>query len=175
VDVRVYIAPEFSDSERSNIIEGILMWERATSGLIVWHLLPYESLSTNPPHPADGSNENERAVLFRRAVSSDEWVLAWSAEHGHKKNLMGLCQGDSSTELAWLWLVENRLPTTVAEVVIASHEFGHALGLDHIDDKSSVMSEYYNNTVRCLSQHDLAEFCKKYGCDPTVLHETCMK
>lgn len=172
VDVRVYIAADFTERERANIVNGIMMWERATNGLVVWQLLPYDP--AHPPKKPAGVHDGveERSVLFRRATSDDEWVKKWDAEH-KPKTLLGLCQGDSLKELTWLWLVENRLSTPLAETIIASHEFGHAIGLDHIEDKASVMSEYHNPNVKCLTAHDLSEFCKKHHCDPNVTLPVC--
>jgi len=173
VDVHVYVAPEFTERERVNIINGILMWERATSGLVVWHMLPYDP--AHPPPPPRGKHDGieERSVLFRRAVSEDPWVVKWDADHAPKKTLFGLCQGNSLKELTWLWLVENRLTTPEAETIIAAHEFGHAIGLDHVEHKDSVMSEFYNTATKCLSPDDLNEFCKKHGCNPALLTVAC--
>lgn len=173
IDVHVYIAPEFTERERDNIINGILMWERATNGLIVWHLFPYDPKSPPPPPLGrldDGSEQ--RSVLFRRALSSDGWIKKWDDDH-KQRTLLGLYHGDSMSELAWLWLIENRLATPAAETIIAAHEFGHAIGLDHIEDKASTMSELYNSSVKCLTAYDLQEFCKKHGCDVTMMVKAC--
>lgn len=171
IDVHVYVAPDFTERERANIVNGILMWERATSGLVVWHLIAYDP--SHPPPSPDGRVDGveHRSVLFRRASSGDEWVKKWDADN--KKTLLGLCQGNSLKELTWLWLVENRLTTETAETIIAAHEFGHAIGLDHIDDKASTMSEYYNTAVKCLTEHDLQEFCKKHGCSTQGMSSVC--
>ena len=172
IDVHVYVANEFTERERDNIINGILMWERGTGGLVTWHLIPYDA--ANPPPKPEGKVDGveQRSVLFRRAVSGDEWVKKWDADH-KPKTLLGLCQGDSLHELAWLWLVENRLTTPTAETIIAAHEFGHALGLDHIDDKASTMSEFYNTSVKCLTVADLQAFCKKHNCNAQLMTPTC--
>lgn len=173
IDVHVYVSPEFTPEERDNIVNGILMWERATNGLIVWHLLPFDPKKP-PPKPAgccDGVEQ--RSVMFRRAVSGDEWVQKWDAEH-KPKTLLGLCQGNSLEETAWLWLVENRLNTPESESIIAAHELGHALGLDHIDDKDSVMSEFFRTSTRCLTAHDLKAFCDKHGCSTEGMEPVCM-
>jgi hypothetical protein len=173
VDVRVYIVNEFSEREKANIVNGILLWERATNGLVVWHLLDYDP-NVAPPKPRGRSgNVEERAVLFRRAVSTDEWVVKWDEDH-KPKTLLGLCQGNSLEELTWLWLVENRLTTPEAQTIVAAHEFGHAIGLDHIDDKRSVLSEFYSKETKCLTVHDLQEFCKKHHCDPNMGIATCL-
>lgn len=172
VDVRIYISPEFTPEEHNNIVNGILMWERATNGLIVWHLMSFDP-KNSPPKPAGCcGGVQQRSVMFRRATSGDEWVKKWDAEH-RPKTLLGLCQGNSLEETAWLWLVENRLNTSESESVIAAHELGHALGLDHTDDKDSVMSEFFRTSTRCLTVHDLRAFCDKYGCNTEGMEPIC--
>lgn len=165
IDVTVFISPDFGERERDNIINGILMWERATNGLITWKLQPFNPNIT--PNIGEKNGVSHRAVLFKRATSQDEWVKKWDAEHS--KTLLGLCHGDGNSELVWLWLVEDRLSNSRAETIIAAHEFGHALGLDHIKDKASVMSEYYNRKVTCLTNADLEEFCDKHKCVATIV------
>lgn len=174
VDVHVYVEPGFTERERANIVNGIMMWERATNGLVTWHLLPYDPAKTLPPPGGRHDGVEERTILFRRATSDDAWVKKWDAEH-KPKTLLGLCQGNSLKEVTWLWLVENRLTTPTAETIIAAHEFGHAIGLDHISDKASTMSEFYNTSVSCLTEKDLVEFCKKHGCDSTQMHAPVCK
>lgn len=171
IDVHVYVSDEFNERERSNIVNGILMWERATSGLVIWHLVPFTKDKPPPAPSGESDGVEHRSVMFRRAVSDDQWVKDWDAEH--KKTLLGLCQGNSLKETAWLWLVENRLTTPLSETIIAAHEFGHALGIDHIEDKASVMSEFYNRETNCLTTHDLQAFCKKHGCSTEGLKPVC--
>lgn len=172
IDVHVYVAPEFTERERANIVNGVLMWERATNGLVTWHLIAYDPAKPPPPPEGRVDGVEHRSVLFRRATSGDDWVKKWDADH-KPKTLLGLCQGDSLKELTWLWLVENRLTTERAETIIAAHEFGHALGLDHIEDKASTMSEFYNTSVQCLTVKDLQAFCKKHDCNATLMTPVC--
>lgn len=173
IDVHVYISPEFTPEERDNIVNGVLMWERATNGLIVWRLLTFDPKKP-PPKPAGCCNGVEqRSVMFRRAVSGNEWVKKWDAENGSRV-LLGLCQGNSMKETAWLWLVEDRLTTDMLTSIIAAHELGHALGLDHIDDKDSVMSEFFRTSTRCLTAHDIKAFCDKHDCGTEGMEPVCM-
>lgn len=173
IDVRVYITDhEFSDHERANIVNGILMWERATGGLLTWHLFAYDETYDLPDpggYQLDGSEQ--RVVLFRRAVSTDAWVVSWDKKN--KNTLLGMQTGNPLVEVGSAWLIEDRLRTPNAEAIIAAHEFGHALGLDHVADKMSVMSQYIDvKKVTGLTEHDLEEFCHVYGCGAAVLRPT---
>jgi hypothetical protein len=173
IDVNVYIAPEFNERERANIINGIALWERATNGLIVWRLLPYADAKESK---SSKEGVEYRSVLFKYASSFDDWVVKWDSENSTKqksKSLLGLCERSSSTDVIKLWLVENRLLSSKSEMIVAAHEFGHALGLDHVENVSSTLSESYNKDVNCISIHDLREFCKRYYCDATIMVPTC--
>lgn len=47
---------------------------------------------------------------------------------------------------------------------VFSHEIGHAIGLSHIEDQNSIMSEFYSQNAFFFTQHDIKEFCKVYSC-----------
>jgi len=158
VSVDVYISPEFSEREQTNIIKGILMWEKAVDGSLSWRLQKFEPFMTIPAPRGTHEGVQHRTVLFRRAVSTDDWVIAWQARPENNRNLIGLCQRDSLYEVAVLWLIEDRLTTQTDEIVIAAHEFGHALGISHVVDNSSVMSTFYTRSTKTLTKHDLDAF-----------------
>lgn len=50
----------------------------------------------------------------------------------------------------------------IARLVIA-HEVGHALGLDHAPGKGSLMSPYYDASIKALQAWDVAEIQRRYG------------
>lgn len=52
---------------------------------------------------------------------------------------------------------------------VIMHEIGHALGLSHIEDENSIMSEYYSQTTTFFTQHDVEEYCKNYFCDKKIM------
>jgi len=172
VAVHVFIEPSFTDREYANIINGILLWERATNGAVTWQVSPFDS-SSPPTFPRfqlfDG--REHRYVLFRRASGDEAWVQKWDSDNS--RLLLGQCVGDPTKELATLWLVETRLPNPNAETMIAAHEFGHALGINHVDDTKSVMSELFDSTVRCLTSHDIRAFCNRHGCNFHRMKPSC--
>lgn len=48
--------------------------------------------------------------------------------------------------------------------MVGIHEFGHALGMEHIDNKQSIMHKTYENGLTFLTQYDIEEFCRVYSC-----------
>lgn len=63
-----------------------------------------------------------------------------------------------------IWLDPSKLVTIYeGEYRISLHEFGHHLGLTHVDDEQSIMYPYLMSGVRDLTEeHDLAE-CIRVG------------
>lgn len=162
VDVHVYIESDFTAKERNHIIDGMTMWERATNGLVVWHLIDHAPETVNPV-AIDASGTKIIFVSFRRVTSMTPWVKEWD-ENNKPRHLLGLMDPRYPKTPLSLWLVEDRL-TDNSGVIVAAHEFGHAIGLPHVTDKASVMSELHNAAVKRLTCHDLKALCDKYDCD----------
>lgn len=162
IDVNVHIDDGFSSRERTNIIKGVTMWERVAEGRLDWRINDTVSVE----HPVDDVNTMLRSVVFLKAKSSDEWVKQWD-EAKKPIVLLGFCENivdPRIPSIVRLWLVEDRLQGNHEEAIIAAHEFGHALGLHHVDDNKSVMSTFLNKEIRCISKHDVNEFCDVFGC-----------
>lgn len=170
VDVDVYIAPEFTENERKNILTGVHMWDSASNGLVSWHVLNF---TLTPPIAIQDNNifPQKRVVVFTRVTSKEEWVKNFDKKN-KPKSLLGMLVGNP-LQLAYAYLVEDRLNSNEDEIIIAAHEFGHAIGLDHVKDKSSVMSELRIPKVDCLTSADLKALCDLYGCRPTDVHLVC--
>ncbi len=166
IDVRVYVTDDFTTKEHANIVNGVMMWERATAGMVTWtaHVIGKDELPNELPQlQLDGSQK--LVVVFHKGHSSDDWVKHWDANSKTGSKLLGMCFGDFMTERTGVWLVMDRLKSDFSQVWTAAHEFGHALGLKHVADKSSMMSEFYNWTVKGQTLHDMHEFCTVWGCD----------
>lgn len=171
IDVHVYVTDDFSLKEYSNIVNGVLLWERATHGMVTWKPqtiklgeVPKEEPLVRP----DGTQQ--LVVVFHKAHSSDEWVKHWD-EKRHSKGsgtLLGMCFGSYSRERTRVWLVMDRLHSDNTMTWTVAHEFGHAIGLDHIDDKASIMSPHYNWRVKQQTAQDMVEFCRVWGCEKGI-------
>ena len=94
--------------------------------------------------------------MFRRGSGNEPWVRAWDQEN--KRPLYGMCQGGSIHDVTALWLIEDRLVSINDQVIIAAHEFGHALGIDHIKEPGHVMSEFYDRRTTTITYEDVVAF-----------------
>ena len=159
VDVNVYISPELSNETQLNIVAGIMLWERSLKGLMTWKLvsasMPGNEIMSRKPI-------QKRYVTFDITSEQETWVVKY--DNTHDSRLLGMYVGDSLQEYATIWLIVDRLHNKNAETIIAAHEFGHALGLDHVEDKVSVLSRLYAFDVNELSKFDVREFCDHYDC-----------
>lgn len=174
-NIHVHISNDFSEIEKLNIINGILMWERATNRLISWQLSSLEDIMIRSSvEKTYYSTIEQRLVIFVKVSSQDDWVQNWDKEH-EKRTLLGYCKRNPTNEIITLLLVEDRLNTNLIQTLIASHEFGHAMGLQHIKDKHSTMSEMPDLNTSCITNEDLFEFCEKYKCNYLLLTPFCNK
>lgn len=163
VNVNVYISSDFMEREYANIINGIMMWERATGGMIAWELLGSDPMSR--------SMSNTLNIVYRRGTSNDAFVKQWDEKHENDEPkvvlfgqlTVGYVIGVPADPME-VYLIEDRLVTPRDEKLIAAHEFGHVLGLDHVKIEGSVMSANYNDKVNDITQSDLELFCKRFGC-----------
>lgn len=160
-DVKVFISPEFTESERKDIISGIIMWEKSMSGMLKWNISEYNEIDILEL----GQWRNGIAyhvVVFDKTTSTTEMVRTWDLEHN--KTVIGMCLSKRYYR-SQIWLVSDRLYTSQWWRIVSSHEFGHAIGLPHIKDEDSVMSEYIKTTTSGITEYDLQEICKVYNCN----------
>jgi len=164
VNVRVYIAPGFSERERANVVNGISLWERATGGKVGWTLVG-SAPEANSLQTVDGVKT--LYVVYQRVAPDDLRVKRWEKEHNDETMLGQLSIGYDDNVPASpmeVILIESRLTSPRDEMLIAAHEFGHVLGLDHTTSRGSVLSEKYGLTVQGITSADIGLFCARYGC-----------
>lgn len=169
VTVKVYIAPGFSEREHVNIINGIVLWERATEGQVTWTL---ESSEPNNYSPLFINGIRTLYVVYKRITPDDAHVKKWDKEHSTADNetimlgqlSVGYADDGVPAVPMEVILVEGRLTTPRDEILIPAHEFGHVLGLGHVTQHESLLSERYGSTVQGITTEDLELFCRRYPC-----------
>lgn len=170
IKVAAYVTNEFNVSEVAGIVNGIVLWERATNGVLTWNIrsIAIDERPDEAPGPQlDGMHQ--LVVVFHKAHSSEEWVGKWDNSDVLEGKLLGVCSGDPMSEVAHTWLVVDRLNDERSLTWAAAHEFGHALCLKHVKHKASIMSPFYNWTVRDQTEQDLEEFCRAWHRQPCTI------
>jgi len=175
IDVDVYVDSQFTDRERANIVNAITMWRRSLRGYMTWHVMDFDpNVPPNPPVVSMDDLE-KRVVVFHRASADADWVKEWDAKHVKEKTwILGNCQNSDRTKVIDIKLIESRLVNDDMETIIAAHEFGHAMGMDHVKDEASTLSAHYVPSNRCITPFDLNEFCDKHHCDVAGLVSSCV-
>jgi len=161
VSVTVVISSDFTDSQRKSIIKGVEMWEQATNGAVITHII-----GISRPH-SDNVLVRDIVVIFKKTTSDEPNVKTWD-DQMKPTMLLGLASYEetnpSELTLVTAWIVTDRLINEQYGVWISAHEFGHALGLHHIDDTHSIMSPVRSEAT-WLTEKDAREFCVRYdGC-----------
>jgi hypothetical protein len=158
--VRYYVANEFSIDEEEQIRTGVSLWAAATAGRVV---------SYQDPYPIDGEIEfgsyrkNERVVVFNKIESSSDYVRTW--DEYYDKIIIGMKFGNPFIR-SDIYLVSDRLVSSKHWESVAAHEFGHVLGVDHVVNGNSIMSEFYKIGNDTITLDDLSAFCTvhEYEC-----------
>lgn len=89
-------------------------------------------------------------VTFYKASRYDAWIKKWDA--ANKLSLLGIKETSTFTKV---WLVSDKFETGHDEVITAAHEFGHVLGIGHVDDVLSTMNASYDVRQTCITDKDI--------------------
>lgn len=158
----VIIGDDFSIEQRTNIIKGLNFWTVASNGLVKIDVVPttWKSISGNIGKSQNLSTCN-LVVVFNLGLPTDQIVI----DTGKDDIVLGITHRRPCSYTT-IWLYEPELNTTRSWEVTTAHEFGHALGLTHINDNRSIMNEFYSDhkVLGCLTENDMKEFCREYDC-----------
>jgi len=147
--VDIYISKEFSTVEKGCIIDGITEWQKATLGLISFHIVDLNATQLIPDNIGDSwYNMNfikiDTGGLVEMLERSDD-TIGTVIGYAHAMfgcNFSGLCTSRARTK--------KRLKR------LTMHEMGHMLGLTHIN-KKAIMNRYITRTTAKISKQDLAQ------------------
>ncbi len=174
--VRIYAMPTVAFTsrvtleQRADIAIAIEKWNTALYGGIAWSEIPNTTDSLAMSMGRRFRGQCQDVIVFDVVDDTDPRIAQRDAsfktdEHPEIKTL-GLTSR-SECSLTFVWLVAPRLSNSRDFINVAAHEFGHALGLSHVKDETSLMNElYYSNVVKnCVTRSDVVELCENVGCD----------
>ena len=173
--VRVVLPSYFSEVEKLSVMDGLLEWDSAMNGALRLEFEPEPdaalsrmtaSMLVNDVWSKEFHTFGRSAwaegctheVFFVRVTSDDDVVvtkdrthwLGWTVSACHRK---------------YVALVLDKLDTPGKFQNTVVHEFGHALGMDHVLTKNvSVMYPYVGGETQCLTLVDRAVLCDLLGC-----------
>lgn len=157
-----------TSDQRENIMYGANMWSFALhDGIIIEEIPPWEMID-KMGRKIDG--RCQPVILFDVVKSTSKIIKDRDTET--KVTTLGLTRFRSCS-VTKVWLVEDRLKDEDDFVNIAAHEFGHALGLDHVSSPRAIMHNLYNfgDNAGCITKDDARELCNHYECRvPKVRH-----
>lgn len=165
VSTSVYIDRGFSPDEVKQITNGIRLWEIALGGQLSWcRKLSTKDMLGCPQDSLDHPPRSQRAVIFRKTFSNTDQVKDWDESSG--KYVLGMTVTPLLSIHRVAWLVADRMLDTKLWMLVAAHEFGHSIGLEHVNHLDSLMSEYIKaDVLDGPTPYDVREFCVKLGCD----------
>ncbi len=148
--INANIETGFTVKEKRRIIEAISMWQEATRGLVIFHIM-----STNAKSLVYDNHDKTAgyAINFVKASSEDIEVQEWDEKH--KRTVLGYAMAHPKTSVAFL--VADRMKPNKLFRTVTAHEIGHLLGLDHNPRHYTLMFEFTNYMASNITVHDLKE------------------
>jgi hypothetical protein len=155
----LYLDTSLSDDEAITVIGAALEWQTATRGLVHYNIVKL-------PITKDTIDENV-IIVFSVSPYFPE-ILSLDKESS--KTHLGYY--DSHGDTPYIVLVSERLtPDNYKSVIL--HELGHALGLKHNNGDEGMGTLMYPDIElgsKSITNTDLDNFCKLYGCNSTGLY-----
>lgn len=163
VAIRFHASSTFTADERASISDATDMWRNQTSGLAQVDVIYDDAKSDTEPLLLRAQTNDPDILMLDIAVGCDgPCILGYTTK---------AIQNTKDTEQLTIVIVTDRSKASDSGLkMVIVHEMGHALGLRHIPDSYAVMYPYSNPDQKgCLTQPDLAEFCRVNRCGSVEL------
>ena len=141
----LYLDSDFSASEKLAINDAAQLWTHTTKGRIKFKFIE-QQVEFEPAVFATksviwrGSPLDDHLLIFERVIVGSE-ILGFAPPY------------------KYVVLVPERVASLERFEIIAAHELGHHIGLQHIP---SIMDP--RAVTPCITKYDLEQFCELYGC-----------
>jgi len=130
----------FTKQEKEAIIESLLIWQKATCGLITFHIinLNNDKLIFNDKNRSTSSYTINFVCMLHEDKETKKYDDIWQSQ------ILGLAQGFEPCCL--IFVVVDRIKDCDTFVATCLHEIGHLLGLDHNINENTLMYRYIRYT-----------------------------
>lgn len=165
----IYTAPviaftdRVSPERRAAILDGIGYWDQALRGGVLLVQVPGTEVINFVGRRMGGWCQP--TIIFDVIDSKNDLVveLDKKKEPGYKNVGSSIV---SQCGLTQTFFVDDRLTDIVKFTDVAAHEFGHGMGLDHVDDARGIMFKHHgkNRGRSCLTKADAIELCENLRC-----------
>ena len=154
-----------SPEQKLAIQQGMDIWSDALGGGITYHEIPNTAndLKMAAGHRFLGTCS--RVILYDIVKADDQRIVDEDKEKENEhKQTIGLTY-ERPCGITLVLLVPERLKSHQDVVETAAHEFGHALGLDHVDSEGAIMHKTHSEKTKgCLLPDDAEELCDNLHC-----------
>lgn len=162
INALVAFTDRVSDKQRLGVYQGIELWNVALEGGIALQETQVYLLSKGTGRRSMGFCQP--VILIDVIDSTHKDVI----EHDKEEGVVTLGLTFSHRcGITKVYMVGDRVQDEDAFIAIAAHEFGHAMGLDHVREPTSLMNKYYSSyTAGCVTYADAKELCNRLDCIP---------
>lgn len=168
--LRVRVDQTFTNVEREAILRAIDVWNNVTE--------PYRQDKTlllvydGPVADAfdDGDGSDDTMIIYNVILDREQryWQEEVAVNH---PDAIGLNSGNDIAIPTPLFTDEKKQSDDYGQTIeiIAMHEFGHLLGVGHLEDEAAIMYPYLTvildeNSKPTLANADIRAFCELYEC-----------
>lgn len=163
--VKVFINDGFSDNHIKWINESIDLWNYNANGNIIFYT------SQNKSKRFGYKNTCNIYMTITPVTHDDERVIKHDEKNSEGSKTIGLAYYKKCS-YSNIYLVTDRLSVKKKFVWTTLHELGHGIGLNHDDEKKSIMYETYNKETSCdekgccFFKRDMVNMCIEHFCNP---------
>lgn len=156
----LYIDRNLTEDELCTIVGAAWEWHQATNGIVTYDVVRM---------PAQNIDVKNSIIIVIVSADFPEMIALDSAEEDRSHLAYYYERGT----IPYIALVPYRISNRDYKAVLM-HELGHSLGLGHNDGIEGIGTLMYPNvdaSASIITDTDLNNFCKIYGCDASHLHD----